>query len=362
MVLLIIVLAVVYYALEARRQAFAIVREKVEYFSTVNSVDDENVTLSPRGDDIRFITLPIVGLVSEEGSIVAGGTSIHHPDAITRQVLSSSGSIRKGSNVRTDLFVSQSDPKTSLGISYDDVEFESELGFFKAWEIRQNSNNWVIFIHGHRSNRRESLRFANLFRKLSFNQLMITYRNDQEALSDTGGYHMFGLTEWKDLEGAVKYVVRQGGTSITLFGHSMGGSIVLKLLLESSISCEVENIILESPALDLNAIVLEKAKSLPFPALTLLLPAKKLVSKLVGFDWKELNYLSRSHEFNTPILLIHSEDDRTVPVKLSDLLAAERPDLVTYVRLRHAPHAAAWNVCKEKVETSITSFLEDSSN
>ena len=125
--LLIIVLAVVYYALEARRQGFEIVREKVEYFSTVNSVDDENVTLSPRGDDIRFITLPIVGLVSEEGSIVAGGTSIHHPDAITRQVLSSSGSIRKGCNVRTDLFVSQSDPKTSLGISYDDVEFDSEL-------------------------------------------------------------------------------------------------------------------------------------------------------------------------------------------------------------------------------------------
>ena len=357
-----IVLAVVYYALEARRQAFEIIKENVEYFSSVTSVDDENVTLSPHGDDIRAITLPIVGLVSREGSIVAGGALINHPDTITRQVISSSGSISEGSNVRTDLFVYQSDPKTSLGISYDEIEYQSELGFFTAWKIRQNSDKWVIFIHGHRSNRRESLRFANLFRTLSFNQLMITYRNDQKSLSDTGGYHMFGLTEWKDLEGAVKYVVRQGGKSITLFGHSMGGSIVLKFLLESSVSCAVKNIILESPALDLNAIVLEKAKSLPFPALTLLSPAKILISKLVGFDWKELNYLSRSHEFNTPILLIHSEDDRTVPVELSDLLAAKRPDLVKYVRLQHAPHAAAWNVYKEKVEPSITSFLEGSNN
>ena len=358
----IIVLAVVYYAFEARRQGFEIVRERVEYFSKVISVDNENVTLSPHGDDTEVITLPIVGLVSREGSIVAGGALINHPDTITRQVISSSGSIGTGSNVRTDLFVYQSDPKISLGISYDDIEFQSELGFLTAWEMRQNSDKWVIFIHGHRSNRRESLRFANLFRKLSFNQLMITYRNDQEAPSDTGGYHMFGLTEWKDLEGAVKYVVRQGGTSITLFGHSMGGSIVLKFLLESNISYAVKNIILESPALDLNAIVLEKAKSLPFPALTLLSPAKKLVSKLVGFDWKELNYLSRAHDFDKPILLIHSKDDKTVPVELSDFLAAERPDLVKYVRLQHAPHAAAWNVCKEKVEPSITSFLECDNN
>lgn len=362
MVLLIVALAVLYYALEARHQGFAIIKEKAEYFSIVNSVDDENITLSPRGDDIRFITLPVVGLVSRDGCIVAGGTLIHHPDSVTRQVLSSSGSIRKGSSVRTDLFASQSDPKISLGIDYDDIEFESELGFFKAWKTTQNSNNWVIFVHGHRSNRRESLRFASLFKRLSFNQLMITYRNDQDAPSDTGGYHMFGLTEWKDLEGAVKYVIRQGSTNITLFGHSMGGAIVLKFLLESRLTSHVNNIILESPALDLNAIILEKARSLPFPALTLLLPAKKLVSKLVGFDWKDLNYLSRTQELDTPILLIHSEHDRTVPVELSDLLAAERPDIVTYVRLRHAPHAAAWNICKDEVEINITSFLAGSNN
>ena len=118
----IIVLAVVYYAFEARRQGFEIVRERVEYFSKVISVDAENVTLSPHGDDIRVGTLPIVGLVSREGSIVAGGALINHPGTITRQVISSSGSISEGSNVRTDLFVYQSDPKTSLGISYDEIE------------------------------------------------------------------------------------------------------------------------------------------------------------------------------------------------------------------------------------------------
>ena len=112
MVLSIIALAVIYYACEALRQGFSTIKEKVDYFSTVNSVDHEYITLSPRGDDIRFITLPVIGLVSRDGCIVAGGTLIHRPDSVTRQVLSSSGTIRKGSSVRTDLFASQSDLRT----------------------------------------------------------------------------------------------------------------------------------------------------------------------------------------------------------------------------------------------------------
>ncbi len=47
----------------------------------------------------------------------------------------------------------------------------------------------------------------------------------------------------------------------------------------------------------------------------------------------------------------------TVPVSLSDQLAENRSDIVTYLRLKKAHHAAAWNTNKEIVESSMEAFL-----
>ena len=140
----------------------------------------------------------------------------------------------------------------------------------------------------------------------------------------------------------------------------MGGAIVIKYLLESSTKSVITGVILESPALDLNKIIEMKASGIP------LLPRgaeyPKLVSRMVNFNWKDLNYLVRSDELTTPILLIHSESDQTVPVFISDQLARSRPDIVTYLRLRGAQHAAAWNTDREIVESHMETFLSGKTN
>lgn len=83
---------------------------------------------------------------------------------------------------------------------------------------------------------------------------------------------------------------------------------------------------------------------------------------MVGLKWEDLNYLERIKELSTPILLIHSQADETVPVALSDQLATQRPDIVTYLRLENALHAAAWNTDKEIVESSIGTFISENIN
>ena len=142
----------------------------------------------------------------------------------------------------------------------------------------------------------------------------------------------------------------------------MGGAILIKYLLESSTTSLISGAILESPALDLNKIIEMKAAEIPLLPRGAEYPVKKLVSRMVGLRWEDLNYLKRVDELSTPMLLIHSQSDKTVPVTLSDQLATERPDIVSYLRLENAPHGAAWNTDKEVVESSIGAFISQNLN
>ena len=349
----------IYYSLEARRQGFSVMRENLEYFSQITYLDSNNVTIDPSIEDTRALELPLVGLVSREGSLIANGPVIHHQNTITRSVVNTSGNIQLGNRVRADVFIHQKNPKYSIGLDYSEVRFRSELGDLGAWVISGEGETWMVCVHGHRSNRRESLRFSPLFESMGLNQMLIKYRNDVDSPVDRGGYHMFGLTEWRDLEAAVAYVINQGAKNIFILGHSMGGSIALQFILKSNLRSHINGIVLESPALDLNGIITAKAKALPFPITTLLPPIKKMVSKLVNLNWSELDYISKASEIETPILLIHSTKDQTVPVAQSDQFANIIPHLYEYLRLEGAPHAASWNFAQHKVESLMKTFISN---
>ena len=358
----IVVFIIVYYAIETRRQGFKIFWQKLEYFSSVISVDEEKVSFRPRGKDISNGQLDNIGLVGRTGSLALSGPYTIEDGIITRQILSRSGFLEKGAWVRTSLFVHEENPKANLDLNYHDVSFESELGPLTGWHIPEDTNHWIIGIHGHRSYRTETMRFVPTFQKCGLNVLLSDYRNDENAPIDKGGYHMFGLTEWPDLESAVNFCKANGAEKIFLMGHSMGGAILMKYLLESPTASIISGAILESPALDLNEIIEMKAAEIPLLPRGAEYPVKKLVSRMVGLRWEDLNYLKRTEELSTPMLLIHSQADETVPVSLSDQLATQRPDIVTYLRLENALHAAAWNTDKEVVESSIGTFISQNIN
>ena len=358
LVVILILSGITYYALKTRKQGFLVLKtKKVIRHSTIQHIDDNIVTFHPSGPDKYLANLPTVGLFGNSGNLIMAGPSLKEHDLVTRHIVSKNGMLEIGDKVNVDLFVYQSNPKEGLDIDYSEVEFTSELGNLCAWYIPADSTNWIIGIHGHRSSRRESLRYTRTLKNLNLNQLYITYRNDKDINNQAKSYHMFGLTEWKDLEAAVNYVKGNSPLNIFFLGHSMGGAIAFNFLLKSKISDQIAGVILESPVLDLNRIISHQAGTLPFPAKIFLNPVKFLVSKFVGINWSDLDYLSKSHEIRTPILLIHSENDETVPVSTGDHLANNIPGLVDYLRLKGAPHAGAWNYAQDKVEHSVTKFL-----
>lgn len=262
-----------------------------------------------------------------------------------------------GEMVLLDIFAYPGDPQQALGIPFEEVSYNSQLGEFAAWFVDGPSDTWVILIHGSNSSPREALRVLPTLAELGLPSLVITYRNDRGALANPDGFQRYGQTEWQDLEGAAAYAIEHGAKKLILVGYSMGGAIVMSFLYRSELADKVMGAILECPMLDFNATISHGCRNRRFAHL--LLPICKLFATLrFGVDWRELNYLARADQLAVPILLIHGDQDNIVPIKTSDGLAKARSDIVEYVRVSGATHAAAWNKLPSAYEAAVRGFLQ----
>ena len=177
------------------------------------------------------------------------------------------------------------------------------------------------------------------------------------------GYHWFGQTEWKDIEGAAQYALDHGAQELLLVGYSMGGGIVANFLYESPQADRVSGVILDAPTLDFGATVDHGAAQRSVPGLGLPIPgvltavAKAIASARFGIDFEAMDYLRRADELGAPVLLFHGDADRKVPIGSSDALAGARPDIVQYVRNTGVDHVRSWNAGPAAYEAAVREFV-----
>lgn len=298
----------------------------------------------------------IWGLESAEGYNQVGTILEMSNHQVVREYLPIIGNLRSGEMVRVEGNAYPGDPQVAFGMPFEDVSFSSALGEFDAWFVDGSSETWVIFVHGRNASPHEGLRILPTFVELGMPSLLITYRNDEGAPADPDGFHRYGQTEWKDLEGAASYAIERGAEDLILVGYSMGGAIVANFLYESSLSPRVRGIILDAPMLNFNATIDLGAseRSLPGPYVAL---AKFIARLRFGIDWGKLDYLDRADELSAPILLFHGDEDDIVPIETSDELARIRPDIVEYVRGAGVTHAASWNHDPAIYEAAVRDFI-----
>jgi pimeloyl-ACP methyl ester carboxylesterase len=91
------------------------------------------------------------------------------------------------------------------------------------------------------------------------------------------------------------------------------------------------------------------------PALTE--TAKGIAGLRYHLDWGELDYVDRAGRLSTPMLVFHQTGDPTVPVAISEALAAARPDLVTLERFGGDGHVQSWNADPARYERAVRAFL-----
>jgi pimeloyl-ACP methyl ester carboxylesterase len=267
-----------------------------------------------------------------------------------------------GVKARFDWATFPDDPWTAFGLTTRQVSYTSPLGGFRAYVIEGRRPIWVLFVHGKRGAAPRKPPYAYpllpLVSRMGLTSMDITYRNDFSEPASPDGHHWYGLTEWEDLEGAVRFALREGAASLILVGYSMGGSIVTSFLYRSSLEENVRGVILDAPVLNLEAVVDAGVRSRGVPDF-LIRPGKWLVRRRHGVDWDALDYLKAASNLRVPILLFHGDADSLIPVQISDRLAALRPDIVTYVRVPGATHGHCWNMARDTYEEAVHHFFQD---
>jgi pimeloyl-ACP methyl ester carboxylesterase len=254
-----------------------------------------------------------------------------------------------------------------LGLEYEDVVVNTRLGDAPAWLVPAALGNdrWLISVHGRGVRRPEGLRAVEVARRCGYTTLLISYRNDGDAPRSADGLYALGDTEWEDVDSAISFALDRGATEIVLMGWSMGGATVLQTVTRSSRSDVVRGLILESPVVDWVTTLDYQAVSLGIPRQVGRV-AEGLLSQgwsgvLTGqsfpVDLDRLDFVARSAELTTPILLLHSADDGFVPPDASRALAEARPDIVTYDEFTVARHTKLWNYDPERWTAAVGTWL-----
>ena len=146
----------------------------------------------------------------------------------------------------------------------------------------------------------------------------------------------------------------------------MGGATVLQALTRSPLSRIVAGVVLDSPVVDWVTALHYQGIARRLPRLMRLGVfgllsrgwARRFTGQAKPIDLNRLDFVARAQELDTPILLLHSDDDSDVPSTASRALAVARPDIVTFEPFETARHARLWNYDRDRWNAAIASWLE----
>jgi uncharacterized protein len=320
---------------------------------TVRSLAPGRVVLSRSRATLRP---GVYGLDWPGGHAIVEGVSSSGPGTVTRALRALRGRLTPGTRVALDADIYTGNPRQALGLAFADVAIPDELGPMPAWLIPGRARVWAIVVHGINGSRADGLNIVPPLHRAGMPTLLIDYREDRGAPASPDGLHHMGLTEWRDLQAAVRYALARGARRVVLVGYSMGGAIVSQFMERSVLAHRVAGLVLDAPALDWRSILEFNAREMGLPAFAVL-PVEWAIDLRIAADWNGLDALRHTADFHLPILLFHGTDDEVVPISDSDAFARALPGWVTYYRVPAAGHVESWNVDPTLYDQRVAAFL-----
>ncbi|MGW7364890.1 alpha/beta hydrolase [Streptomyces sp. NPDC054841] len=281
----------------------------------------------------------------------------HAADSVVRRLERvEHGSLDTGTKVRFTPQVHTGNPADALGIDHEDVEIPGELGSLPAWLVRAPRSTWIIAVHGLGATREHAMNLLPFLTERRLPVLALAYRGDPGAPGSPDGLGHLGDSEWRDLDAAIRFAVRDGAERVILHGWSTGASMALHAAANSALRDRIAGLVLDSPVLDWEATLraLAAARRLPGPLLPL---AVRAAEGRTGLHADRLKAAADPDALRVPTIVFHGPDDTLAPWGPSRELAARRPDLVTLQTVPHAPHAAMWNAGPARYEEALRRFL-----
>ena len=288
---------------------------------------------------------------------------------VTRRLLGvDMGELAVGS-ARWNSYFYCGDPSSALGLEHTDVHVASDVGDLPTWRVDPvpgtENGDWAILVHGRSAMREETLRAIPVLHGLGYTCLVPKYRNDLGAPPSADGRYSLGLSEWNDIDAAMRYALAHGARRLVIVGWSMGGAIVLQALNRSGVAHRVHRVVLNGPVIDWGSVLAHQADLhfIPRPIDHLARRmmrstlSKHLLRVAEPVDVAATNWVDRADEVSHRMFIIHSKTDDTVPFGPSQDLARRRPGLVHTFVWPQARHCQEWNTNPALWEDLVASFL-----
>ncbi len=231
----------------------------------------------------------------------------------------------------------------------------------RAWNIRpRNGNgNAVLALHGLSDNRAGTLVFAEIFLKHGYDVLLPDARAHGAS---EGIIATYGLTEADDIHRWIAWLQsNQHFKCIYGFAESMGAAALLQSLRPESPFCAVA---VESPFSNFREIAYDRAGQFfdagPWLGRTVLRPIVQ--SAFVYAKWKyELDLEQVSPEDSVavtkiPVLLIHGQADRNIPVRHSRRIASKNSSVSVW-EIPGVDHCGAIGASPVEFEHRVISWF-----
>lgn len=240
-------------------------------------------------------------------------------------------------------------------LSFEELSIKSPYGYILKGRIYPNdSNRYVIIVHGISMNIFGSLKYLPFFHKKGFNVVVFNLRNH----GDSGGHNTtYGHFEKWDLRAVTDYLYKVYGNDIHvgLHGESMGGTIAM---LNMAMDQRIEFGVVDSAFSDLPELLLLKFKQ------DTGIESKKIISFLnvivkirSGFTIEDVSPLQELPAISQPILFIHGDEDTYIPMKMTKAMYAFKMDKKVLYIAGGGAHGTAMGVNPDRYDEEITNFL-----
>ena len=234
--------------------------------------------------------------------------------------------------------------------------FDGLALFGRYYPAREPNAPLQIQFHGYRGTAMRDFSGGNKLARESGHATLVV---DQRAHGKSEGRTIgFGVLERRDLLSWVGYAVSRFGadTPIFLSGLSMGAATVL-MAADLPLPKNIVGIIADCPYSSPRKIISQVCRKDYHLPPTLVYPLIRLSALLFGhFDPDSASALSSVGAAHIPMLVIHGEDDRFVPVEMSRALAAAS-DRLTLLTFPEAGHGLSYMVDTPRYEKAVTDFV-----
>lgn len=224
------------------------------------------------------------------------------------------------------------------GYYLEEVTFTTRDGFRLNGRFLNNSGDkTVLFCHGNGANISNLGPFIEICRELGVDALFFDYRGYGKSKGSISSEEDL----YRDAASAYRYLIEEKEfkpSQIVVWGKSIGGAAALEI----SRGKDLHAVILQSTFTSLTERIQEMVPIIP-------------VKPLLNFHYDNREKLD---SINSPILIIHSTDDRLIPLSHGKALYRAADEPKSFITLT-GPHSRMHDKCFSKLLRGVKYFINE---